>query len=120
MFLSNKIGWVGIAFALLTSGMLAQDFPRRPAGSDCNKGVPESQQNEVKRMQEALHNKGHHRGEVDGVLGLRTRASIRAYQKAENLPITGSIPRRPVNSESGRWVARRPAPRLRGVNLRQA
>jgi len=91
MFLASKIGWVGIAFALLTSGMLAQDFPRRPAGSDCNKGVPEPQQNEVKRMQEALRNKGHHRGEVDGVLGLRTRASIRAYQKAENLPITGQL-----------------------------
>lgn len=92
MSLANKIGWLGIAFALLTSGMLAQDFPRRPAGSDSNKeGVPESQQNEIKKMQETLRNKGHHRGKVDGVFGLRTRASIRAYQKAENLPITGQL-----------------------------
>jgi hypothetical protein len=91
MFLPNKIGWLGIAFALLTSGMLA-DFPRRPAGSDSNKeGVPELHQNEIKKMQETLRNKGHHRGKVDGVFGLRTRASIRAYQKAENLPITGQL-----------------------------
>ena len=92
MSLANKIGWVGIAFALLTSGMLAQDFSRRPAGSDSNKeGVPDSHQNEIKKMQETLRNKGHHRGKVDGVFGRRTRASIRAYQKAENLPITGQM-----------------------------
>ena len=28
---------------------------------------------------------------VDGVLGLRTRAGIRSYQKAENLPVTGQL-----------------------------
>ena len=29
--------------------------------------------------------------EVDGVFGLRTRASIRGFQKAENLPVTGQL-----------------------------
>jgi len=92
MFLATKTGWVGIAFTLLTSAMLAQDFPGSPAGSDSNKeGVAAVRQNEIKRMQETLRDKGHHRGEVDGVFGLRTRASIRAYQKAENLPITGHL-----------------------------
>ena len=28
---------------------------------------------------------------VDGVFGFRTQASIRAYQKAQNLPITGQV-----------------------------
>ena len=42
-------------------------------------------------MQEILRDKGHYRGKVDGVFGLRTRASIRAYQKAENLPVTGEV-----------------------------
>jgi peptidoglycan hydrolase-like protein with peptidoglycan-binding domain len=42
-------------------------------------------------MQETLLIKGHYRGKVDGVFGLRTRASIRAYQKAENLPVTGQV-----------------------------
>jgi peptidoglycan hydrolase-like protein with peptidoglycan-binding domain len=42
-------------------------------------------------MQLALQDKGHYRGKIDGVLGLRTRASIRAYQKAENLPVTGQL-----------------------------
>jgi len=40
-------------------------------------------------MQEALQNKGYYGSRVDGVFGLRTRDSIRAYQRAENLPITG-------------------------------
>ena len=42
-------------------------------------------------MQQTLQDKGHYRGKADGVFGLRTRASIRAYQKAENLPVTGQL-----------------------------
>jgi peptidoglycan hydrolase-like protein with peptidoglycan-binding domain len=92
MFLASKTGWAGIAFTLLTTGMLVQGFPRSAAGSDSNKeGVAALHQNEIKKMQETLRNKGHYRGEVDGVFGLRTRASIRAYQKAENLPPTGQL-----------------------------
>ena len=93
MFLGNKIGWAGIAFTILTTGMLVQGFPRSAAGSDSNKSeeVTELRQNEIKKIQETLRDKGHHRGKVDGVFGLRTRASIRAYQKAENLPITGQL-----------------------------
>jgi peptidoglycan hydrolase-like protein with peptidoglycan-binding domain len=42
-------------------------------------------------MQQSLSDKGHYRGKVDGAIGLRTRASIRAYQKAQNLRITGQV-----------------------------
>jgi peptidoglycan hydrolase-like protein with peptidoglycan-binding domain len=92
MFLGNKIGWAGIAFTILTTWILAQGVPRSAAGSDSNKEeVPELRQNEIKKIQETLRKNGHHRGKVDGVIGLRTRASIRAYQKAENLPITGQL-----------------------------
>jgi peptidoglycan hydrolase-like protein with peptidoglycan-binding domain len=42
-------------------------------------------------MQQILRDKGHYRGEVDGVSGLRTWASIRGFQKAENLPVTGQL-----------------------------
>ena len=92
MFFGNKIGWAGMAFAILTTGMLVQGFPRSAAGSDSNKEeVTKLRQNEIKKIQETLRDKGHHRGKVDGVFGLRTRASIRAYQKAENLPTTGQL-----------------------------
>jgi peptidoglycan hydrolase-like protein with peptidoglycan-binding domain len=93
MSLANKIGSAGIAFALLTTGMSVQGFPRNPAGSDSNEqGVSTFViKNEIRKMQETLLIKGHYRGKVDGVFGLRTRASIRAYQKAENLPVTGQV-----------------------------
>jgi hypothetical protein len=122
MSLANKIGWVGIAFALLTSGVLAQDFPRRPAGSDSNKeGVPESHQNEIKKMQETLRNKG--------TTEARSMASLvwgpePVFARIKRLKICLSpgswIPRRPVNSESDQWVARNLATRLQRGNLRQA
>ena len=70
--------------------MSVQGVPRSAAGSEFNK-EGDADQNEIKKMQETLRNKGHHGGKVDGVFGLRTRASIRAYQKAENLPITGQL-----------------------------
>jgi peptidoglycan hydrolase-like protein with peptidoglycan-binding domain len=93
MFLASKKGWAGIAFTLLTIGMLTQGFPRCAAASDSHQeGVAAFvTKNEITKMQEALRNKGHYRGKVDGVFGLRTRASIRAYQKAEHFSITGQV-----------------------------
>ncbi len=93
MFLASRIGWVGMAFTLLTTGMLVTGLPRSAAGSDFNKeGVGAFIiKNEITKMQETLRDKGHYLGNVDGLLGLRTRAGIRAYQKAESLPITGQV-----------------------------
>jgi peptidoglycan hydrolase-like protein with peptidoglycan-binding domain len=93
MFLAHKIGWAGIALTLLTNGMSLQAFPQSAAGSESNKEKIAAfvVKNEIRKMQEILRDKGHYRGKVDGVFGLRSRASIRAYQKAENLPITGQV-----------------------------
>ena len=94
MFLPSKIGWAKIAFALLTTGMLVPAFPpTAAAGSDSSKKGTTAfiVKNEIRKVQDTLRDKGHYRGKVDGVLGLRTRASIRAYQKAENLPVTGQV-----------------------------
>ncbi len=96
MFLARKIGWAGIALTLLTTGMSLQAFPRSAAGPDSDKRKVAAfvVKNEIRKMQEILRDKGHYRGKVDGVFGLRSRASIRAYQKAENLPITGQVDRK--------------------------
>lgn len=93
MLLASKIGWAGIAFILLTTGMTIQNFPPSAAGSDAhNEKVPAFvTKDEIRKMQGTLRDKGHYRGKIDGVFGLRSRASIRAYQKAENLPITGQV-----------------------------
>jgi hypothetical protein len=94
MLCASKIRWAGIAFAFLTTGMLVQALPRSSVGlSDSSKeGVPPFViQNEIKKIQETLRDEGHYRGKVDGVVGLRTRAGIRAYQKAKNIPVTGRV-----------------------------
>jgi Putative peptidoglycan binding domain len=93
MFRASRIGWAGMAFTLLTTWMLVTGLPRSAAGSDFNKeGVAAFIiKNEITKMQETLRDKGHYLGKVDGLLGLRTRAGIRAYQKAESLPITGQV-----------------------------
>lgn len=93
MLLAGKIVWAGITFTLLTAGMLLQDVPQSAVGSNSDKGGVAAFviKNEIKKMQETLRNKGHYPGKIDGVFGLQTRDSIRAYQKAEGLPVTGQV-----------------------------
>jgi peptidoglycan hydrolase-like protein with peptidoglycan-binding domain len=99
MFLASKIEWIGMVLTLLTTSMLVQGFPQSAATSDSNPAGVEAfvMKNEVKKMQQTLRDKGHFRGKVDGVFGLRTRDSIRAYQRAENLPMTGQVDIRTAN-----------------------
>lgn len=96
MFPASRIGWARIAFALVTSGMLAQGSLASAAAPDSmNEGTPAFVvKNEIMKMQKTLRIEGHYRGPVDGVFGLRTRAGLRAFQKAENLPISGQVDNR--------------------------
>ena len=92
MLLASKAAWAGIVFIMLTTGISGPRPTARASGANLGKEVPAvGPRNDVKKMQETLQDKGHYRGKVDGVFGLRTRASIRAYQKAENLPVTGQL-----------------------------
>jgi peptidoglycan hydrolase-like protein with peptidoglycan-binding domain len=92
MFLASKVAWAGMVFLLLSSGI---SRPRRtPLASEANvsREVPTVvQRSDVRKIQEALQGNGQYGGKVDGVFGLRTRASIRGFQKAENLPVTGQL-----------------------------
>jgi peptidoglycan hydrolase-like protein with peptidoglycan-binding domain len=46
---------------------------------------------DIQRVQQSLSNKGFSPGRADGVLGPRTRASIREYQRSASLPVTGRL-----------------------------
>ncbi len=93
MFLASKAAWAGIVFiGLLATGISGPRPPPLASGANLSKEVPTvGHRNDVKKMQQTLREKGHYRGKVDGVFGLRTRASIRGLQKAENLPVTGQL-----------------------------
>jgi osmotically-inducible protein OsmY len=53
----------------------------RPSGSSA----------QVTAMQQALKDKGFDPGATDGVMGPRTAAALKAYQKSEKLPATGAM-----------------------------
>jgi len=92
MFLASKAAWAGIVFILLTTGISRPRATSLASGANVSKEVAAAgNRNDVKKMQQILRDKGHYRGEVDGVSGLRTWASIRGFQKAENLPVTGQL-----------------------------
>ena len=42
-------------------------------------------------VQTGLANRGYYHGSIDGTIGSGTREAIRAFQKANNLPVTGLI-----------------------------
>ncbi|MBZ5689873.1 MAG: peptidoglycan-binding protein [Acidobacteriia bacterium] len=92
MFLASKVAWAGIVFLLLATGISGPRPAPLTSGVDLSKEGPAvPHPNDVMSMQQTLLDKGHYRGKVDGVFGLLTRASIRAYQKAESLPVTGQL-----------------------------
>ncbi|MBV9007613.1 MAG: peptidoglycan-binding protein [Verrucomicrobia bacterium] len=47
----------------------------------------------VARVQQRLASAGYYRGEIDGVMGPRTRSAIRAYERRHGLPVDGAVDR---------------------------
>src|SRR5271167_3218325 len=101
MLYAGKVGCVGVVFLSLTTwisgpGPVPSASGETPgkeevAGRNWNHANDANDVNAVKQMQQTLQDEGHYRGKIDGALGLRTRASIRGFQRAENLPVTGQL-----------------------------
>jgi peptidoglycan hydrolase-like protein with peptidoglycan-binding domain len=92
MLFASKIVYSGIVFLLLTPWISGpRSTPPAKAPDLIMEMHAASHSDDINKVQQTLLDKGHYRGKIDGVVGLRTRASIRAYQKAENLPVTGQL-----------------------------
>jgi hypothetical protein len=101
MLYAGKVGCVGVVFLSLTTWISGpRPIPRASGenlsreevgGEHWNDGNDAKDINAVKRIQQTLQDEGHYRGKIDGALGLRTRASIREFQRAENLQVTGQL-----------------------------
>jgi peptidoglycan hydrolase-like protein with peptidoglycan-binding domain len=92
MFLASKAACAGIVFLLLATGISGPRPTPIASGPNLRNEVPViGHGNDVKKLQQTLRDKGHYRGDIDGVFGLRTRPSISGFQKAENLPATGQL-----------------------------
>jgi carboxyl-terminal processing protease len=46
---------------------------------------------DVRAAQESLKAKGYDPGPIDGVRGRKTTSALKAFQKAEKLPVTGEL-----------------------------
>jgi len=92
MFISTKASWAGLVFILVMTGISRPRPATLASAPNLSKEVPAVWHRAgVQTMQETLRDKGHYRGKINGVVGLRTRASVRVFQKAENLPATGQL-----------------------------
>jgi hypothetical protein len=92
MFLAGKAACAGIIFLLLATGISGPRPTKVVPGPNLSKEEPAvGPRTDVLKTQETLRDKGHYRGKIDGVFGLRTRASIRAFQKAQGQPPTGQL-----------------------------
>jgi Putative peptidoglycan binding domain len=92
MFLAGKAACAEIVFLLLATGISGPRPTKVVPGPNLSKEEPAvGPRTDILKMQETLRDKGHYRGKIDGVFGLRTRASIRAFQKAQGQPATGQL-----------------------------
>ena len=92
MFFASKIVCSGIVFLLMTPWTSGPHPMPLDTGTRLSTEMPgEIDWDDVKEMQQTLQDEGHYRGKIDGMFGLRTRASIRGFQKAEHLPVTGQL-----------------------------
>jgi len=92
MFPKSKTLWTWVVLTFLAAGMLGLSltslaFAVNP-GEENQAGL---NRGDIKKVQEALRDKGYYTGSVDGVLGPQTRAGIRQYQQSESLPVTGRL-----------------------------
>jgi peptidoglycan hydrolase-like protein with peptidoglycan-binding domain len=85
MFCRCAVPWrCGVGFTLLAIGMLGLSHTPLASAAKLSK-------KDIEKVQQSLTDKGFHPGNVDGVLGARTRGGIGEYQKSENLPVTGRL-----------------------------
>jgi hyperosmotically inducible protein len=61
----------------------------RRTGQSDGSALSSNRQEHVRLMQQALKKEGYDPGPIDGVQGPQTTAAIQAFQKAENLTVTG-------------------------------
>jgi len=79
---NKKSMWARVVFILLMTAVLGLILMPRASAAD---------QDNIKKVQQTLRDKGFDPGPIDGHMGSQTREAISQYQKSENLPVTGHL-----------------------------
>ena len=88
MFARNKTVRAAVVVAFLTIGMLSLSVRAVASAAHSTEAVA---QNDISKVQQSLSDKGFYHGQIDGLLGPRTRQAIGEYQKSAKLPVTNQL-----------------------------
>jgi membrane-bound lytic murein transglycosylase B len=80
-----------LIFGLVLPAWAAEEKAAPAKEAKAEKKVPAKATEDVKKLQEALKAKGHDPGPIDGILGAKTRAALKAFQEASGLKATGRL-----------------------------
>jgi len=81
-----------LSLTLALPGWAAEEKKAAPAKEEkAEKKVPAKGSENVKKVQEALKAKGQDPGPIDGMMGSKTRAAIKAFQEASGLKASGRV-----------------------------
>src|ERR1051325_9282821 len=64
---------------------------RQSSGESSGMNRRTARAEDIKKVQEALRDKGNDPGTIDGVIGPKTREALKSFQAANKLPATGRI-----------------------------
>jgi putative peptidoglycan binding protein len=70
---------------------MPQDSTKAHASARTSVRKPAWTKDQIKQAQEGLAKAGYYKGQPSGVYDRRTRNAVRAYQKANKLPVTGRL-----------------------------
>jgi len=74
-----------------TPGSSSEVQSERGSASGQRMAGQQLSKDKVKEIQEALKDKGNDPGQIDGIMGPKTQQALRAFQKSENLQVTGRV-----------------------------
>ncbi|MGH7846342.1 MAG: peptidoglycan-binding domain-containing protein [Candidatus Binatia bacterium] len=80
-----------VILILASPGWAAEEKKAAPAKEEKAEKVPAKGSEDVKKVQEALKAKGQDPGPIDGVMGPKTRAAIKAFQEASGVKGSGRL-----------------------------
>ena len=87
----------GPAFVRATMGEQPKGSAEKPRGARKG-GMAMAGDEKVKAVQQALKDKGHHPGRVDGRMGPKTQQALRDFQKAQGMQATGHLDTKTMQS----------------------
>ena len=92
MFSGALVLGTGVAWPQSTGS----DQPRSGQSGSVGSGSSSSMsgqmsQDQIKKIQQALKDKGHDPGPIDGNMNSRTQEALRAFQKSQNITVTGTL-----------------------------